>query len=339
MRLQAPDFWYANPDDTVAFVLRPLGWIYALVGRLRHLFTTPFRTTVPVICVGNLTAGGTGKTPLAIAIGERLKAQGLRVAFLSRGYGADVPGAMIVDGTQDLAADVGDEPLMLAQYAMTVVSPDRPAGARLAVSRGAQVIVMDDGFQNPSLSKDLCFVVVDAAKGFGNGCVIPAGPLRERIEDGMSRANALILMGNGSSKLPDSKPVMRAELVPVAGEAQRLKDQTVVAFAGIGLPQKFYETATACGATIKATKSYPDHYAYSEDDLAELRELAKTHNAQLLTTEKDWLRLPASARREVDVLKVAAQFDDTSNTQLDQFITACLKTFTPPGNLPASGAH
>ncbi|MEQ1754969.1 MAG: tetraacyldisaccharide 4'-kinase [Micropepsaceae bacterium] len=335
MRLQAPDFWYANPDDTVAFVLRPLGWIYALVGRLRHLFTTPFKTTVPVICVGNLTAGGTGKTPLAIAIGERLKARGLRVAFLSRGYGADVPGAMVVDGSQDLASDVGDEPLMLAQYAMTVVSPDRPAGARLAVSRGAQVIVMDDGFQNPSLSKDLCFVVVDAAKGFGNGCVIPAGPLRERVEDGLGRANGLILMGTGDAKLPDSKPVLRAELVPVAGEAQRLKDQAVVAFAGIGLPQKFFDTAASCGASVKASKSYPDHFAYSDDDLAELRELAKANNAKLLTTEKDWLRLPTNARREVEFLKVAAEFDQASTTQLDNFINTCLKTFNPPD----SGAH
>ena len=327
MRLRAPDFWYADPDDSVAFILRPLGWVYALVGRLRAIMTTPFQTSVPVVCVGNLTAGGTGKTPLAIAIGGRLKARGLRVAFLSRGYGADIPGAMIVDATQDLAADVGDEPLMLAQYAMTVVSPDRPAGARLAVSRGAQVIVMDDGFQNPSLAKDLSFVVVDAAKGFGNGCVIPAGPLRESVEDGVGRADALILMGQGSAKVPSLKPVIKAELVPARDEASRLKDQAVVAFAGIGQPQKFFATATACGALVKFSKEFPDHHSYSADDLAELVELAKRNDAKLLTTEKDWLRLPLTFRSNVDVLKVTAQFDKESASQLDQFIEQCLKKF------------
>ena len=329
MRLQAPDFWYENPNESIAFVLRPLGWLYALVGRVRHMLSTPFRAPVPVICVGNLTAGGTGKTPLAIAIAQRLKARGLRVAFLSRGYGADVPGAMIVEATQDRAEDVGDEPLLLAQHAMTVVSPDRPAGARLAVSRGAQVIIMDDGFQNPSLSKDLSFVVVDAAKGFGNGCVIPAGPLRETVDDGMKRAHGVILMGNGSASYPTSKPVMRASLVPLAGEAERLKGLSYVAFAGIGLPQKFYETATACGAVLKATKDFPDHHVFTDDDLAILKDMAKTQQARLLTTEKDWLRLPPAMRADVDVLKVSAEFDTASNTQLETFINACLTTPLP----------
>ena len=329
MRLQAPDFWYEDPNDTVAYVLRPLGWLYALFTKIKHALATPVRATVPVICIGNLTTGGTGKTPLAIAIGERLKARGLRVAFLSRGYGADVPGAMIVDATQDRAVDVGDEPLLLAQYAMAVVSPDRPAGARLAVSRGAQVIVMDDGFQNPSLAKDLSFVVIDAAKGIGNGCVFPAGPLRENVEDGMARAHGVIVMGTGTAAYPDTKPVMRANLVPVSGEAARINGRVVVAFAGIGRPEKFYETATSCGAIVKATKDFPDHHVFTSDEIAELAYLAKSHAAGLLTTEKDWLRLPPDFREQVDRLKVAAQFDDESNTQLENFITQCLKTFLP----------
>jgi tetraacyldisaccharide 4'-kinase len=335
MRLQAPDFWYENPNESIAFVLRPLGWIYALVGRIRHMLSTPFRASVPVICVGNLTAGGTGKTPLAIAIGERLKARGLKVAFLSRGYGADVPGAMVVEATQDRAEDVGDEPLLLAQHAMTVVSPDRPAGARLAVSRGAQVIIMDDGFQNPSLSKDLSFIVVDAAKGFGNGCVIPAGPLRETVDDGLKRASGVILMGTGTAAYPTSKPVLRATLVPISGEAERLKDKTFVAFAGIGLPQKFYDTAIACGAILKASKDFPDHHVFSHDDLAILKDMAKAQQARLLTTEKDWLRLPPAMRPEVDVLKVSAEFDTDSNAQLETFINACLTTPIPR----ATAAH
>ncbi len=327
MRLRAPDFWYAKSDDTVAFILKPLGWLYGLAVRLKMLMVVPFRTSVPVVCVGNLTAGGTGKTPLAIAIAARLKARGLKVAFLSRGYGADVPGAMIVDASQDLAADVGDEPLMLSQHAMAVVSPDRPAGARLAVSRGAQIIVMDDGFQNPSLSKDLSFVVVDGAKGFGNGCLIPAGPLRERVEDGVARADGLILMGSGDARVPDSKPVLRAELVPVAGEDKRLNGRAVVAFAGIGSPQKFFDTAKSCGAIIKATRDFADHHAFTQDELNELRDLAQKNEAQLLTTEKDWLRLPPAMRAETDMLKVEAQFDPDSVVQLEQFIEQCLKKF------------
>jgi tetraacyldisaccharide 4'-kinase len=238
---------------------------------------------------------------------------------------------MVVDATQDRASDVGDEPLLLARHGMTVVSPDRPAGVRLAVSRGAQVIVMDDGFQNPSLAKDLSFVVVDSQKGFGNGCVIPAGPLREPVEDGLQRATALVLMGRGNAAVPDTKPILRADLVPLEGEATRLSGRPVVAFAGIGLPQKFFDTLEACGARVKATKGFPDHHVFSDQDIDSLRNTARLQAATLITTEKDWMRLPASARAEIDVLRVAVRLDDSSDTLLDQFITTCLKTF----NLPA----
>jgi tetraacyldisaccharide 4'-kinase len=284
-----------------------------------------------VICVGNLTAGGTGKTPLAIAIGERLKAKGLKVAFLSRGYGADIPGAMVVDANEDTAEHVGDEPLMLAQHAMTVVTPDRPAGARLAISRGAQVLVMDDGFQNPSLMKDLSFVVVDAAKGFGNGCLIPAGPLRERIEDGLGRAAAVIAMGDGHVLLPVDKPLLKAHLVPLPAERERFKGKRVLAFAGIGEPKKFFATVEACGAIIEGTRDYPDHHAYTDDDLADLRETALRFDAQLVTTEKDFLRLHPDDREGIDVLKVTAQFDADSSPIIDQFIDTCLTHYLPPG--------
>jgi tetraacyldisaccharide 4'-kinase len=322
--MRAPDFWYEDPKESVAFVLRPLGWLYGFVGRTRAKMVTPFQATVPVICIGNLTAGGTGKTPIAIAIAELLKARGLRVAFLSRGYGADIPGAMIVDAAEDNAEDVGDEPLMLAQHAMTVVSPDRPAGARLAVSRGAQVVVMDDGFQNPSLMKDLSFVVIDAAKGFGNGCLIPAGPLRERVEDGLGRADAVIVMGTGHVFLPVEKPILRAKLEPLPEERTRLNGQRVVAFAGIGEPKKFFATVEDCGATITARFEYADHYAYSEDDLADLRETAARQDAMLLTTEKDLLRLEPELRQGITALRVAAKFDPEAGPEVERLIEQCL---------------
>ena len=328
--MRAPDFWYSDANETIAFVLKPLGWLYGYVGRTRASMTVPFRASAPVICVGNLTAGGTGKTPLALAIGENLKARGLRVAFLSRGYGAEVPGAMVVDAKEDTAADVGDEPLMLAQRAMAIVSPDRPAGARLAISRGAQVIVMDDGFQNPGLKKDLSFVVVDAAKGFGNGCLIPAGPLRERVEDGLSRAAAVIAMGEGYVTLPVDKPLLRASLVPLAEDAAQLKGQRVVAFAGIGEPKKFFATLEACGAIIEVQKEFPDHYAYSEEDIGDLRETAQRYGAIAVTTEKDFLRLSPALREGIGTLRVVAQFDSDSQRLMDQFIDKCLTQFQPP---------
>jgi tetraacyldisaccharide 4'-kinase len=329
MRMRAPDFWYEDPKESVAFVLRPLGWLYGFVGRTRAKLVTPFRASVPVVCIGNLTAGGTGKTPLSIAIAERLKARGLRVSFLSRGYGADIPGAMIVDAAEDTAEDVGDEPLMLAQHAMTVVSPDRPAGARLAISRGAQVVVMDDGFQNPSLAKDLSFVVIDSAKGFGNGCLIPAGPLRERVEDGLARCDAVVVMGTGHVFLPVEKPILRASLEPLPEERARLEGQRVVAFAGIGAPKKFFATVEDCGATIAARFEYADHYAYSDDDLADLRETAARHHAMLLTTEKDLLRLEPERREGISALKVAAKFDPESAPEVDRLIEQCLTRRLP----------
>lgn len=332
MRLPTPEFWYSDPKDTVAFLLRPLGWLYALAGRVRRAVAKPVAASVPVICVGNLTVGGTGKTPLALAVGEKLAARGLKVAFLSRGYGAgDIKGAMIVDPRQDSASDVGDEPLLLSRQAMTVVSPRRPAGVRLAVSRGAQVVVMDDGFQNPSLKQDLCLVVVDAQKGFGNGCVVPAGPLREPIEDGLQRATALVLMGRGNAEVPTTKPILRADLVPLEGEAERLAGKPLVAFAGIGHPQKFFDTLESCGARVKAMKGFADHHVFSDLDIDGLRNTARLQGATLITTEKDWVRLPAAVRAEVDVLRVAARLDDASDTLLDQLITQCLKNFNPPG--------
>ena len=328
--MRAPEFWYSDPNETVAFVLKPLGWLYGFVGRTRASMTVPFRASVPVICVGNLTAGGTGKTPIAIEVGERLKARGLSVAFLSRGYGADVPGAMVVDAVEDTAREVGDEPLMLAQHAMAIVSPDRPAGARLAISRGAQVIVMDDGFQNPSLTKDLSFVVVDASKGFGNGCLIPAGPLRERVEDGLARAQAVIAMGEGGVALPVAVPLLRGDLMPSANEAAAFKGKRVVAFAGIGEPKKFFATLEACGAIIEVAKQFADHYAYSDEDIADLKETAQRFDALLVTTEKDFLRLNPDLREGVQALHVTARFDDESSRKIDQLIEQCLTQSPPP---------
>lgn len=323
--MRAPDFWY-RPRDTEAQLLSPLGWVYATVGRVRHAVTIPIKTSVPVICIGNLTVGGTGKTPVAIAVAKALQARGLKVAFLLRGYGAKLLGAMVVDPAQDHATDVGDEALLLARTAMTIASPDRPAGARLAISRGAQVIVMDDGFQNPSLHKDLSFVVVDAARGFGNGAVVPAGPLREPIDEGLARAGAVILMGEGDVPLPLPRPTLRAKLTPHTDDAAAFKGQTVAAMAGIGAPEKFFATLQNVGATLAFSRAFPDHHPFKDDEIAAFLRDAAALNAKPATTEKDMTRIPAQFRDQISTLRVEVEFDTPSRALLNDLLDQCLST-------------
>jgi tetraacyldisaccharide 4'-kinase len=322
--MRAPDFWY-RPRDTEAQLLSPLGWLYAAAGRVRHAVTVPAKAPVPVICIGNLTVGGTGKTPVAIAIAKRIEALGFKPGFLTRAYGAQIKGPMTVDPSLDDASTVSDEPLLLAAHAVTVCSPDRPAGARLLASKRVQAIVMDDGFQNPSLAKDLSFVVVDAERGFGNGEVIPAGPLRERVEDGLSRAQGVILMGDGELDLPTKVPVFRAKLTPLEEDAAAVRNQRVAAFAGIGMPDKFFATLVNLGATLTIARPFPDHHPYKDDELIDLLNAAAAANALPITTEKDWVRLSPAFRDKIRALRVRVEFDRASAPLLDTLITQCLK--------------
>ncbi len=322
--MRAPEFWY-RPRDTEAQLLSPLGWIYAAAGRVRHAVTVPIKANVPVICIGNLTVGGTGKTPVAIAVAERIKALGYKPGFLTRGYGAQIKGPMTVDPALDDAQTVGDEPLLLAAHAVTVCSPDRPAGARLLASKRVQAVVMDDGFQNPTLAKDLSFIVVDAERGFGNGEVIPAGPLRERVEDGLARAQGIVLIGEGEVDLPTALPVFRAKFVAVEQDEALVRNQRVAAFAGIGMPDKFFATLVNLGATLALARPFPDHHPYSDAELSELLNGAAAANAIPVTTEKDWVRLSPAYRDKVRALRVRIAFDPASATALDALIARCLQ--------------
>ena len=321
--MRAPEFWYRQ-RDTEAQLLAPLGWIYAAAGRVRHAVTVPIKATVPVICIGNLTVGGTGKTPVAIAIAERIKALGLKPGFLTRGYGAQIKGAMTVDPALDNAEAVGDEPLLLAAHAVTVCSPDRPAGARLLASKGVQAIIMDDGFQNPSLAKDLSFIVVDAERGFGNGEVIPAGPLRERIEDGLARAQGVILIGDGEVELPSAMPTLRAKFAVLEEDAAAVRGQRVAAFAGIGMPDKFFATLANLRATLALARPFPDHHPYKDDELIELLNGAAAAGAIPITTEKDWVRLGPAFRSKIRALRVRVEFDRASAPFIDNLLAKCL---------------
>jgi len=307
--MRTPEFWTKNDVASRLLVgaLTPIGWGYGASVALKKAFARPLHTRARVVCIGNLTAGGTGKTPVAIAIGEALIARGRRVVFLSRGYGGRNPGPVFVDGTNQRAEDVGDEPLLLARVAPVVVSRDRRTGARLALDNGADVIVMDDGHQNFQLAKDLSLVVVDAASPFGNGRVLPAGPLREPPAQGLARADAVIVVGTGDG-LPTTMPALRVRVE--AAKPQQFKGERVVAFAGIGQPARFFKTLEELGATLVGTESFADHHPYTAAEIERLRGKARAANARLVTTEKDYVRLDAEARRDVEVLPIRAQFED-----------------------------
>ncbi|MDZ4776118.1 MAG: tetraacyldisaccharide 4'-kinase [Alphaproteobacteria bacterium] len=320
--MQPPRFWYGAEGRESAPVLQmlaqPLSWIYGAVTATKIRNTTPEYVAATVICVGNLPVGGTGKTPVVRAIRAALATDGIAAATLSRGHGGRLAGPLKVDAAQHTAADVGDEPLLHARDGAAWIARDRLAGARAMVGHGVKAIVMDDGFQNPALAKDISLLVFDASAGAGNGRVVPAGPLREPLAAGFARADAVILMQSGAEAPHDEDtplaralstfrgPVLHATLAP-AGEAP---SGPLVAFAGIGRPQKFYDTLTGLGATLADAISFADHHPYTEADLRRLRAHASAHGARLITTEKDFVRLPAAARADIATLPVTARFAD-----------------------------
>jgi tetraacyldisaccharide 4'-kinase len=310
--VRAPEFWQRT-DSAIARLLTPAALAWLAATRLRRAVARPYRAPVPVVCVGNLVAGGAGKTPVALAVARWYVARGLAVHLLSRGYGGRLAGPHRVDPARDIAAEVGDEPLLLAARAPTWIAHDRAAGARAAVAAGARILVMDDGFQNPSLAKTLSLLVVDGGQGFGNGRVIPAGPLRERIEDGLARAGVVVLMGEdraGALAAIDGRlPVLRARLVPGA-DAERYRGERVAAFAGIGRPDKFYDTLRDLGALVVATRDFPDHHRYQPEEVMGMVEHAAKRDAVLVTTAKDAVRLPPGALNMVHVLPVELRWDD-----------------------------
>jgi tetraacyldisaccharide 4'-kinase len=269
--------------------------------------------SAPVVCVGNLVAGGAGKTPVALALGEAAVALGHNPHFLSRGYGGRIAGPARVDPARHGAADAGDEPLLLAAVAPTWVAHDRAAAADAAVAAGAGLLIMDDGHQNSSLRKDLSLVVIDGEYGLGNGRVMPAGPLREPAAEGLARADVVVMMGEDRHAITDNAarwvPVVRARLMPTAW-SQRLQDRAVLGFAGIGRPEKFFATLRALGCRVVDEQPFADHHAYSPDEIMQLVERAAVLGAVPVTTAKDHVRLPPEARPMVEVVDVVLDWVD-----------------------------
>lgn len=308
--MRAPEFWSGGGGGLAPILLSPLSAIYA-AATARRMARPGWTAPVPVICCGNATAGGAGKTTVALDIGRRLGNRGISAHFLLRGYGGRLKGPLRVDTMQHDSTAVGDEALLLAAERPTWVAADRAAGAQAAIAGGAQAIVMDDGLQNPTLEKDLSLLIVDGSYGFGNGRVIPAGPLREPVAAAAARCRAAVLVGEDEAgalaQLPPGLPVLRARLKP-GPEAEMLSGLPVFAFCGIANPRKFFATLQEAGAFIAGRQSYADHYPYDEGDLRELLAEAESLRATPVTTKKDWVRLPAAFRNRVTVVTVQLEW-------------------------------
>ncbi len=309
--MRAPEFWAGHDRMAKLAIaaLTPIGWVYGATVAYKAARMRPYRSKAKVICVGNLTAGGAGKTPVSIAIARALIARGCKTFILTRGYGGRMRGPALIDLQAELASETGDEALVLAAAAPTIVARDRAAGAQLAEKHRADAIVMDDGHQNFSLAKDLSLVVVDAEEAFGNGRMLPAGPLREPVPAGLQRADAVVLVGHADMWFPNfTKPVLRALLAPV--DVLGLAGKRVLAFAGIGRPEKFFQTLQMLGADLIETRSFADHHVYTASEMGRLRAKARSSDSMLVTTEKDYVRLAPAEREAIRYLPVRAAFSE-----------------------------
>lgn len=305
--MKTPKYWQSN--SLISKLLFPFGQIYGFLTQARIKLVSPRKTSVPVICIGNITAGGTGKTPVSISIAKLLGIEMRHPYFVTRGYGGKLQN-IIVNNKKHSAAEVGDEPLLLSQQAPVIVNANRFEGAELAIRNGADIIVMDDGFQNPTLYKDLSFLVFDGSYGIGNGKIIPAGPLRETFEQGIKRADALIILGKDKHNLAEKSklPVFFGHIE--VAQTCNIDNRNILAFAGIGHPQKFYHTLSQQGFNVTETIDFPDHHFYSHDELEKILTRAKEINADIYTTSKDYVKIPHFYQKAINVLEIAVVWDN-----------------------------
>ena len=302
--------WWQGASST-ALLLTPLSLLYQCAARLHRAFTPAARAGAPVISVGNIVAGGAGKTPTVMALTELVKAMGYQPHILSRGYGATLAAPMKVNPKLHSARDVGDEALLLARAAPTWVFPKRSRSAQHAITAGADLLLCDDALQHHRLRKDINLLVIDGAYGTGNGKLLPAGPLRESLRSALKRVDGIVFIGEDQhlmkARIPPAMPVLYGDIVPV-GDVGFLYEKPLIAFAGIARPEKFFASLTQLGATMLSQHAFADHHPYSDAELQMLRDEAHRNNARLVTTEKDWVRLPTEMRKHCHSLPVALRF-------------------------------
>ena len=320
--MRAPKFWESN--GLIPFLLKPLSYGWQAAGCLRHLTAKPYQAPMPVLCIGNVVAGGAGKTPVALDLLQRLHRRGIAAWGLTRGYGGRQSGPLLLDRRHHTATDVGDEALLLAEIAPTLVARNRPDGARLAAAHSAPALVLDDGLQNPSLVKNLSLLVIDGAYGIGNGQIMPAGPLRESLSSAIGRCHAAIIIGDDRHGivplLPKTKTILRGRFIP--DNAASFSGQRVLAFAGIGRPKKVAASLREAGADVIALRAFPDHHPYTPAEMARLIADAAAAKARLVTTAKDYVRLPAEFRDQISVFRIKLAWDNPQEIEniLDSFL-------------------
>jgi tetraacyldisaccharide 4'-kinase len=318
--MREPAFWH-RPSSWKSQLLWPFGALYGAVAA-RRLRRNGFDAGIPVLCVGNYHVGGAGKTPTVLALADQLRGMGETPVVLSRGYGGKLRGPVLVDPARHVAANVGDEPLMMAPHVGVVVARDRVDGVALAKSQNPSVILMDDGFQNPALAKDCSLIVIDSERGIGNGQVFPAGPLRAPLPPQLALTDALVVIGSGAASNAISAevaakggPVFSAHLEPEAGSVAALAGKRVLAFAGIGDPARFFRTLGAAGIDVVRGRTFADHHRFRQSELLAMLADARTSGLTLATTEKDFARLAGGGEaadfgHEIVPFKVTLKFDD-----------------------------
>jgi tetraacyldisaccharide 4'-kinase len=309
--MQSPKFWRRGGSVILPALLAPAAGLYRL-GYLANRKSKSIRVRIPVICVGAATVGGAGKTPLTAALARRLRQQGRKVHIITRGYGGNEKGPLRIEPGRHLAKDVGDETLILLQSAPTWVARDRIAGAVAAAQDGAEMVLLDDGLQNSRIAKDLSILTIDGISGFGNRWQLPAGPLREPVSKAAQRCQLAVIIGpdetGAAARLPKSLPVLEARIEPVGADA--LKGKRWVGFCGLGAPGKFRRTIEDMGLELLSWHEFPDHHRYSERQLDRLRDEAIGLKAGLLTTRKDWVRIPQDINQGITPLDIAMRFED-----------------------------
>jgi len=310
--LKAPKFWYQKKDTYLSNSLYPFSLLFRFGTKIRNFISVSQKSTLPIICVGNIVVGGAGKTPVALKIGKLLIEAGYNPHFISKGYAGLIKTSTLVKSWHS-AKSVGDESILLSKVAPTWIGNNRIYSAKLAKKAGSDCLVMDDGFQNPSIQKDYSIIVINEAQEFGNKRVMPSGPLRESITRGLSRTNLVIVIGNTSNDLiktvPDNVSIIEAKF-EIKKEHKIIKGQNIVAFAGIAYPEKFFQSLKEEGANIVKKISFSDHYIYTENDLLDLVETANKTKSILVSTQKDYVRIPNSYRSLVNTLEGEIVFEN-----------------------------